>query len=143
MAKAKLLLLNVDDMVDGFFEDAILYGLKFNEGAVYVAWFLKNELNIKFVRDKSFFKRTEDGFDLYHYLDQKKDMQHLLYTNNKYGKYLIRELKGFHYFWLVKGSTNAYIYMSMVMQKLQALNSNIELVQLDTDKIKEKAIFIL
>jgi hypothetical protein len=55
---------------------------------------------------------------------------------------MIRELRGFQYFWMLKGEDAAYIYINTVQQKLKELNLPIELQMIELEKITNKNVFI-
>jgi hypothetical protein len=140
--KQSLLLLDNDAILEDFFEYTDLYGLKFSEEPYYCAWFLNEHLGTNFVRNKNFFRENTHGFDLYEYNDLKISVQHLLYTNNLKGNFMIRELRGFQYLWMVKGEDNSLIYMASVQQQFKKFNGLVELQKLDLDKITDKGVFL-
>ena len=140
--KKNALVLDVAAIEEEFFEYAIVYGLRFSEEPYYCAWFLNHHVGTNFKRNKYFFMEHENLFDLYECFDKKLSIEHLLYTNHRNGNYMIRELRGFQYFWMLKGEDAAYIYINTVQQKLKELNLPIELQMIELEKITNNNVFI-
>ncbi len=144
MAAVKKFALILDNAAieEEFFDDAVLYGIRFPEDGYYTAWYLNNYVNTNFTRNHPFFLNNNQIFDMYEYTDANNNLEHYLYTNNKYGNYLVRELRGFHYFWLVKGEDNTYIHMNTFKEKLKALPHGFEMQLIQIDSITNKQVFI-
>jgi hypothetical protein len=140
--KKNALVLDVAAIEEDFFEDASIYGLRFAEEAYYCAWFLNTNYGTRFVRNKQFFLTSEQGYDLYEFYDPKTSLEHLLYTNQKQGNYMMRELRGYHFFWIVKGEDYAYIFMNDLLAKMKKDGIGIEIQSIDIDKITNKSLFI-
>jgi hypothetical protein len=140
--KKNALVLDVAAIEEDFFDYASIYGLRFSEAPYYCAWFLNNHLGTNFERNKSFFRQNESGFDLYEFFDRKTSLEHLLYTNHREGNYMIREMRGFQYFWMVKGEDFSYIYMNQMKQRIEKSFPVLDLQLIDIDKITNKSLFI-
>jgi hypothetical protein len=140
--KKNALILDVAAIEEDFFEDASIYGLRFAEDAYYCAWFLNTNFGTNFTRNKQYFRTSNQGYDLYEFFDKKTSLEHLLYTNKKQGNYMIRELRGYQYLWIVKGEDYAYIYMNDLIKKIKKEGIAMEMQSIDIDKIANKSLFI-
>lgn len=78
------------------------------------------------------------GFDELHL-----SVQHLIYTNQFDGEYLLPELKFTDFLWLVRSDANDFSFMQLLAQEMRGIGA-VQLVStLSNDKIKNKQHLIL
>ncbi len=136
------LVLDTQAIEEHFFEDTSLYAIRFAEHPYHAIWQINNLLHTKFVFNNSYFTDNGFSFSQYQFEDIKNDLQHYIYSNRKGGSFMIRELRGFHFFWLVKGGTNRNKFMLQAQKKILE-QTKAELFQvLDLENLGQKSSFL-
>jgi hypothetical protein len=140
--KSLNLVLDTQALEEDFFEDTSLYAIRFSEHGYYVIWLINKLMNINFTLNKNYFSENDFKFTQYQFLDLKNDLQHFIYTNRNQGNFLVRELRGFHFFWLVKGASNRNKYMLDAIKKINE-NSEVDIIQqLDLETLAQRNNFL-
>jgi hypothetical protein len=140
--------LDVEDMIEEFFENSRLLGIVAPLKDYSLIWNINQMLGFNFTLNHSlelqFKKRNRNYFfSIYEYQIPSSDMVHYLYNNQNDGEYLLPEFKHLDFLWLAKGEE----INSLELQKLQQSIKYLPAVQLVTEmtneKIKNKQSLIL
>jgi hypothetical protein len=140
--KKHQLVLDVSDIEDDFFEDVSIFGLRAPEEIYHVIWTINKLINFQLKPCKSYAIQNDFNFDMYEYFDKKNSLFHYIYTNRKHGNIMMRDLRGFHFLWCIKGFDNRFYYIQELKEKLSK-EPIIELFQnLDIDNITNKSLLL-
>lgn len=137
------LILNTKDLTDDFFEEARLLGIMAPIKDYQFCWHLNsllgmdfrinNELEIQLKK-----KKRNYFFSVYEFREQSNSLEHYVYNNQFDGEYLLPEFKHLDFLWLMKGDV---VSTEMLQQKTESLRNigGVQLVvELTTEKIKNK-----
>ncbi len=136
------LVLDTQAIEEDFFEDTSLYAIRFSEHAYHAVWLFNKLLGTNFVLNKEYYVDTNFTFTQFQYFDSKLDLQHYIYTNRMQGNFLVRDLRGFHFFWLVRGEAVRNRFMLEAIKKITE-NSEVEIFQqLELETLDSKHCFL-
>jgi hypothetical protein len=140
--KQVTLVLDTQAIEEDFFEDTSLYAIRFSEHAYHAIWLFNKLLGTNFTLNKAYYEDINFEFTQFQYVDTKNDLQHFIYTNRMNGNFLVRELRGFHFFWLVRGESNRNRYMLEAIKKITE-NTEVELFQqLELESLAQRNCFL-
>lgn len=88
-------------------------------------------------------KRRRFRFPVYRCREAQLDLEHILYTNEHDGEYLLPELRHLDYLWLLKGEAASGTLPGLLVQDLRRLDGVQLVVELTPDKIRHKEHLIL
>jgi hypothetical protein len=140
--------LNTSGMADDFFEDVTLFGIQCALPAYQFILIVNEQLAYNFISAETGeiclqkIHKNESPktfkFSLYNCFEEYLSTEHIIYVNQSEGEYLLPELKGVDYIWLMKGEK----YNAAGMQELHQCIRQIQQVQivslLSIDRIKNK-----
>jgi hypothetical protein len=139
--------LNIEDMTDGFFEDARLIGMVAPVKDYQLVRQLNNRLRFDFRSNHDLEiqltkKQRKYFFGIYEYQEPGNALQHFLYNNQFDGEYLLPEFKHLDYLWLQKGDTVSNEKMTHLMNSVRAVPGVQLVMELLQEKIKNKGHLI-
>ncbi|MCU7693932.1 IPExxxVDY family protein [Haoranjiania flava] len=148
MAKLQTFSLNVDEMINDFFEGCRAYGIVTNFKNYKFCWYINKMLgydfrlntDIEIITSK---KNRQYFFPVYQYNIQNSAVTHYLYDNSFDGEYLIPEFKHIDFLWLMKGEY--YIDEEACNEIIEIVRSTKEvqmISEIDVDKLSSKAHLI-
>lgn len=148
MAKLQTFSLNVDEMINDFFEGCRSYGIVTNFKNYKFCWYINKMLgydfrlntDIEIITSK---KNRQYFFPVYQYNIQNSAVTHYLYDNSFDGEYLIPEFKHIDFLWLMKGEY--YIDEEACNEIIEIVRSTKEvqmISEIDVDKLSSKAHLI-
>ena len=135
--------LNIEDMTEGFFEDARLIGIVAPVKDYQLVRQLNNRLRFDFRSNNELEiqltkKQRKYFFGIYEYQEPGNSLIHFLYNNQFDGEYLLPEFKHLDFLWLIKGDALATDEMDALTRSIRSL-SGIQLVtEMTNEKIKNK-----
>ena len=137
------LILDTQDITDGFFEDTRLLGIMAPMKDYQFCWQLNNMLGIDFrvnndIEIQLKKKNRNYFFSLYEYHEPATALEHYIYNNQFDGEYLLPEFKHLDFVWLIKGEYAPPEELKALMQSIKAI-SGVQLVnEMTNEKIKNK-----
>jgi hypothetical protein len=139
--------LNIEDMTDGFFEDARLIGIVAPVKDYQLVRQLNNRLRFDFRSNHELEiqltkKQRRYFFGIYEYQEPGNALQHFLYNNQFDGEYLLPEFKHLDFLWLQKGDSVSNEKMSDLINSVKAVPGVQLVMELLQEKIKNKAHLI-
>jgi hypothetical protein len=131
--------LNIEDMTEGFFEDARLIGIVAPVKDYQLVRQLNNRLRFDFRSNNELEiqltkKQRKYFFGIYEYQEPGNSLIHFLYNNQFDGEYLLPEFKHLDFLWLQKGDIVADEKMMHLMSSIRTVPG----VQLVTELLQEK-----
>jgi hypothetical protein len=140
--------LDVEDMVEEFFEHSRLLGIVAPLKDYTLIWNINQLLGYRFTLNNSlelqFNKRNRNYFfSIYEYQIPSSDMVHYLYNNQNDGEYLLPEFKHLDFLWLAKGEKINDFEMQKLQQSIKYLPSVQLVTEMTNEKIKNKQSLIL
>lgn len=137
------LLLDNQQLAEGFFEDTRLLGIMVPIHDYQFCWHLNNLLGMDFrlnneIEIQLTKKKRNYFFPVYEFNEPTGSLSHYIYNNQHDGEYLLPEFKHLDYLWLMKGDT---VDDNSLQQKTSSLHSinNVQLVvELSFEKIRNK-----
>ncbi|MFC4262993.1 IPExxxVDY family protein [Ferruginibacter yonginensis] len=140
MMKIKL---DVDKLLDDFFEDACLLGIVAPVKDYQFAWHINQTLGFNFILNHSIEiplkkKGRDYYFSIYEYLVPGTSLAHYLYNNEDDGEYLLPEFKHLDFLWLTKGEMLSKTELQTLIQSLRLLPSVQLVTEMTNEKIKNK-----
>ena len=140
--KSTKLLLDNREMIESFFEDTRLLGIMAPIKDYQFCWQLNQVMSMDFRINDLEIQRTNKKrnyfFAVYEYAEPTGSLVHYLYNNQFDGEYLLPEFRHLDFLWLLKGDE---VNDAALQQKIQAIRSINEVqlvVELKTEKIKNK-----
>ena len=139
---AKLLLDN-EELANGFFEDTQLLGVVASVKDYQLCWHLNRLLGMDLRLNQDICiqlqkKKRSYFFAVYEFVEPTGSLSHYIYNNQFDGEYLLPEFRHIDFLWMMKGDTvvNGGLY-----QKIEAIRSisGVQLVmELTNEKIENK-----
>jgi hypothetical protein len=139
--------LNVDELANDFFDDAVLIGIVAPIKDYQLCWQLNHQLRFNFrLNNEIEIQLSKKGrqyfFAVYEYKEPNGSKCHYLYNNQFDGEYLLPEFKHLDYLWMIKGDENAKNTSNAMSTLLRSI-AGVQLVtELSADKIRNKAHLI-
>lgn len=140
--KSTKLLLDNREMIETFFEDTRLLGIMAPVKDYQFCWQLNQVMSMDFRINDLEIQRTNKKrnyfFAVYEYAEPTGSLIHYLYNNQFDGEYLLPEFRHLDFLWLLKGDE---VNDASLQQKIKAIRSigQVQLVvELKTEKIKNK-----
>ena len=148
MAKQQALSLDVDSMINDFFEDCRIYGIVTNFKNYKFCWYINKMMgyNFKLNVDIEIITQKKDRryvFPVYQHSIKNSSVSHYLYDNSFDGEYLIPEFKHIDFLWLMKGEH--YIDEEECNEVIEIVRSTKEvqmISEIDIDKLPSRAYLI-
>lgn len=136
-----------DLMVEEFFEGTQLLGIVAPMKSYQFCWQVNQVMQVDFRINNDFEiqldkKKRKYYFSVYEYAEPAGSLTHYLYSNQFDGEYLLPEFKNLDYLWLLKGDSILPQAMTDLQQTIKAIPSVQLVVELSTDKIKNKGHLI-
>jgi hypothetical protein len=139
--------LNVDELANDFFDDAVLIGIVAPIKDYQLCWQLNHQLRFNFrLNNEIEIQLSKKGrqyfFAVYEYKEPNGSKCHYLYNNQFDGEYLLPEFKHLDYLWMIKGDENPKNTSNAMSTLLRSI-AGVQLVtELSADKIRNKAHLI-
>src|SRR3954462_8744107 len=139
--------LNLDELANDFFDDAVLIGIVAPIKDYQLCWPLNHQLRFNFrLNNEIEIQLKKKGrqyfFAVYEYKEPNGSNCHYLYNNQFDGEYLLPEFKHLDYLWMIKGDENAKNTSNAMSTLLRSI-AGVQLVtELSADKIRNKAHLI-
>jgi len=137
------LILDTQDITDGFFEDTRLLGIMAPMKDYQFCWQLNNLLNIDFrinheleIQLKK--KKRDYYFSVSGYHESSGSLSHYLYNNKNEGEYLLPELKHLDFLWLMKDDWVADDDLSHIISVVRSIAGVQLVIELTPEKISHK-----
>jgi len=134
-------------MVEEFFDGTQLLGIVAPMKSYQFCWQVNQVMQIDFrinndleiQLDK---KKRKYFFSVYEYGEPAGSLTHYLYSNQFDGEYLLPEFKNLDYLWLMKGDCISSQSLTDLQQSIRTLPAVQLVVELSTEKIKNKGHLI-
>jgi hypothetical protein len=134
-------------MMEEFFEGTQLLGIVAPLKSYQFCWQVNQVMQIDFrinndleiQLDK---RKRKYFFSVYEYGEPAGSLLHYLYSNQFDGEYLLPEFKNLDYLWLMKGDSISSQALSDLQQSIRTLPAVQLVVELSTEKIKNKGHLI-
>jgi len=139
--------LNLDELANDFFDDAMLLGIVAPIKDYQLCWQLNQQLRFNFrLNNEIEIQLSKKGrqyfFAVYEYKEPNGSNCHYLYNNQFDGEYLLPEFKHLDYLWMIKGDEQARVALPEFSNLLRSI-SGVQLVtEVTADKIRNKAHLI-
>jgi len=137
------LILDTQDITDGFFEDTRLLGIMAPMKDYQFCWQLNNMLGVDFrvnndIEIQLKKKNRNYFFSLYEYLEPATALEHYIYNNQFDGEYLLPEFKHLDFLWLMKGDIVSDEMLQQQTENIKSINGVQLVMELTNEKIKNK-----
>jgi hypothetical protein len=137
------LVLDTQDITDGFFEDTRLLGIMAPMKDYQFCWQLNNMLGIDFrvnndIEIQLKKKNRNYFFSLFEYREPSTSLEHYIYNNQFDGEYLLPEFKHLDFLWLMKGDIVTDEMIRQQTESLRSINGVQLVVELTNEKIRNK-----
>jgi hypothetical protein len=144
---AKLFLDN-DQIAEEYFSNAHLLGIQCPVEPHKFIWLVNRHFGFDFrYQPGSEIELTKKGrkllFPVFGFDESHLSVQHLIYTNQFDGEYLLPELKFTDFLWLVRSDAMDNQFMQLLATELRAVSAVQLVTMLANDKIKNKQHLIL
>lgn len=143
MAGSLKLRIDNDALAEEFFDGTRLLGMVAPVKDYQLCWQLNqvlrfdfrnnNELEIQLTK-----KNRKYFFAIYEYKEPNSSVKHYLYNNQFDGEYLLPELKHLDFLWLITGEAVEETTVTSLQQSIRNINGVQLVMELTTDKIKNK-----
>ena len=135
--------LNTIDLTDGFFEETKLLGIMSPVKSYQFCWQINNMLGIDFrinneIEIQLAKKTRHYFFAVYEYPEPTNCLVHYLYNNQFDGEYLLPEFKHLDFLWLLKGDVVTEEKLHELVLSVREIPGVQLVVELATEKIKNK-----
>lgn len=135
--------LDVSDMADGFFEDALLLGIVAPIRDYQFCWQLNQRFRFRFrinndIEIQLTKKNRNYYFPIFEYQEPNLFLSHFLYKNHNDGEYLLPEFKHLDFLWLIKGDEVSPTMIGDIQQSVRSISGVQLVVELTNEKIKNK-----
>src|SRR6476620_5002202 len=139
--------LNLDELANDFFDDALVLGIVAPIKDYQLCWHLNQQLRFNFrlnndIEIQLSKKGRQYFFAVYEYKEPNGSNCHYLYNNQFDGEYLLPEFKHLDYLWMIKGDDQTRIALPEFSNLLRAINGVQLVTEVTTDKIRNKAHLI-
>ena len=137
------LILDTQDITDGFFEDTRLLGIMAPMKDYQFCWQLNNMLGVDFrvnneIEIQLKKKNRNYFFGLYEYREPATALEHYIYNNQFDGEYLLPEFKHLDFLWLMKGDLVTDEMLQQQTENIKSINGVQLVMELTNEKIKNK-----
>lgn len=137
------LILDTQDITDGFFEDTRLLGIMAPMKDYQLCWQLNNMLGVDFrvnndIEIQLKKKNRNYFFSLYEYQEPATALEHYIYNNQFDGEYLLPEFKHLDFLWLMKGDIVTDVMLQQQVDNIRSIAGVQLVVELTNEKIKNK-----
>ena len=137
------LILDTQDITDGFFEDTRLLGIMAPMKDYQFCWQLNNILDVDFrvnndIEIQLKKKNRNYFFSLYEYQEPATALEHYIYNNQFDGEYLLPEFKHLDFLWLMKGDIVTDVMLQQQVENIKSIAGVQLVVELTNEKIKNK-----
>jgi len=137
------LILDTQDITDGFFEDTRLLGIMAPMKDYQFCWQLNNMLGVDFrvnheIEIQLKKKNRNYFFGLYEYHEPSTALEHYIYNNQFDGEYLLPEFKHLDFLWLMKGDIVTDEMLQQQTENIRSLNGVQLVMELTNEKIRNK-----
>jgi hypothetical protein len=137
------LILDTQDITDGFFEDTRLLGIMAPMKDYHFCWQINHMLDIDFrvnndIEIQLKKKNRNYFFSLFEYHESSTSLEHYIYNNQFDGEYLLPEFKHLDFLWLMKGDIVTDDMLQRKAESLRSINGVQLVVELTNEKIKNK-----
>lgn len=137
------LVLDNEQMTELFFDDTRLIGIMAPVKDYQFCWHLNNSTGLNFrVNNELEIELTKKKrhyfFSVYEYCEPTRFLSHYVYNNQFDGEYLLPEFKHLDFLWLLKGDAVSDEAMQETIQTIRLINSVQLVLELATEKIKNK-----
>ena len=137
------LILNTQDITDGFFEDTRLLGIMAPIKGYQFCWQLNNMLAMDFrvnneIEIQLKKKNRNYFFSLFEYREPTNSLEHYIYKNHFDGEYLLPEFKHLDFLWLMKGDLVSDEALKEKITSIKSLNAVQLVTELTDEKIRNK-----
>lgn len=137
------LILDTQDITDGFFEDTYLLGIMAPMKDYQFCWQINNMLGVDFrvnndIEIQLKKKNRNYFFSLFEYREPSTSLEHYIYNNQFDGEYLLPEFKHLDFLWLMKGDVVTEDMLRKQTESLRSINGVQLVVELTNEKIKNK-----
>ena len=137
------LILDSQDITDGFFEDTRLLGIMAPMKDYQFCWQLNNHMNIDFrinheleIRLKK--KKRDYYFSVSEYHEPAGSLAHYLYNNKDEGEYLLPEFKHLDFLWLMKDDCVGDHDLQQIIRVVRGISGVQLIIELTHEKIRHK-----
>ena len=139
--------LNLDELANDFFDDALLLGIVAPMKDYQLCWHLNQQLRFNFrLNNEIEIQLNKKGrqyfFAVYEYKEPNGSNCHYLYNNQFDGEYLLPEFKHLDFLWMIKGDEQARVNLSEFSNLLRSINGVQLVTEVNADKIRNKAHLI-
>ena len=137
------LILDTQDITDGFFEDTRLLGIMAPMKDYQFCWQLNNMLGVDFrvnneIEIQLKKKSRNYFFGLYEYREPATALEHYIYNNQFDGEYLLPEFKHLDFLWLMKGDIVTDEMLQQQTENIRSINGVQLVMELTNEKIRNK-----
>lgn len=137
------LVLDTQDITDGFFDDTRLLGIMAPMKDYQFCWQLNNMLDMDFrvnneIEIQLNKKNRNYFFSLFEYHEPTNALEHYIYNNQFDGEYLLPEFKHLDFLWLMKGDLVTDEMLHQQMESIRSINTVQLVLELTNEKIKNK-----
>ena len=137
------LILDTQDITDGFFEDTRLLGIMAPMKDYQFCWQINNMLGVDFrvnndIEIQLKKKNRNYFFSLFEYREPSTSLEHYIYNNQFDGEYLLPEFKHLDFLWLMKGDVVTDEMLQRQTESLRSINGVQLVVELTNEKIRNK-----
>jgi len=137
------LILDTQDITDGFFEDTRLLGIMAPMKDYQFCWQINNILGVDFrvnndIEIQLKKKNRNYFFSLFEYREPSTSLEHYIYNNQFDGEYLLPEFKHLDFLWLMKGDVVTDEMLQRQTESLRSINGVQLVVELTNEKIRNK-----
>jgi len=139
--------LNLDELANDFFDDALVLGIVAPIKDYQLCWQLNQQLRFNFrlnndIEIQLSKKGRQYFFAVYEYKEPNGSNCHYLYNNQFDGEYLLPEFKHLDYLWMIKGDDQTRIALPEFSNLLRSINGVQLVTEVTPDKIRNKAHLI-
>lgn len=139
--------LNLDELANDFFDDALLLGIVAPIKDYQLCWQLNQQLRFNFrLNNEIEIQLSKKGrqyfFAVYEYKEPNGSNCHYLYNNQFDGEYLLPEFKHLDYLWMIKGDEQTRVALPEFSNLLRSINGVQLVTEVTADKIRNKAHLI-
>lgn len=137
------LVLDTQDITDGFFEDTRLLGIMAPMKDYQFCWQLNNMLGVDFrvnndIEIQLKKKNRNYFFGLYEYREPSTSLEHYIYNNQFDGEYLLPEFRHLDFLWLMKGDLVTDEMLRQQTENIRSINGVQLVLELTNEKIRNK-----
>ncbi len=139
--------LNLDELANDFFDDALMLGIVAPIKDYQLCWQLNQQLRFNFrLNNEIEIQLSKRGrqyfFAVYEYKEPNGSNCHYLYNNQFDGEYLLPEFKHLDYLWMIKGDGNSNVLLPEFSTLLRSITGVQLVTEVSPGKIRNKAHLI-